>query len=158
MERALDNRAVSLLNNKNAQTHGMSRSPEYQAWNRMRNRCNYPNDPSFDRYGGRGIKVCLSWMTSFENFIADMGPRPGAGYSVERIDNNGDYEPGNCVWADAKTQARNRRNNRTVSHNGETMTISGWSEATGIPKATIRMRLERGWSVEDTLEKPVMGR
>lgn len=81
-------------------------TPEYQSWRGMRERCINPNHASYSRYGGNGIKVCDPWLHSFEAFFADMGIRP-KGHSLDRIDGRGDYEPGNCRWADQRTQARN---------------------------------------------------
>jgi hypothetical protein len=139
-------------------THGMSRSPEYQAWNHLQQRCTNPDDPSYPRYGGRGVSVCPKWAHSFDAFLADMGSRPGDGYSIERVDKDGNYEPGNCVWADAKAQARNRSNNRVIEVNGVAKPLAEWAEQAGISRQTLRMRLERGWPIADALITPVQFR
>ena len=95
-------------------THNMSKTPEYKAWNNMKNRCNNPNNKDYKDYGGRGIKVCDHWLESFENFYSDMGdkPFPKILYSIDRVDNNGDYTPENCKRTTQKQQANNRRNNK----------------------------------------------
>lgn len=90
-------------------THGMSGSSEWHAWVNLRQRCNNTNNVNYKDYGGRGIKVCDRWNTSFENFIADMGRKPDPKLSIDRIKTDGDYEPGNCRWATAKQQYDNRR-------------------------------------------------
>jgi hypothetical protein len=92
--------------------HGMKGTPEYEAWCNMKARCYNPNYDFYVDYGGRGIKVCERWLHSFENFFADMGKRPNADYSIDREDVDGDYEPGNCRWADRPTQSQNRRMRR----------------------------------------------
>lgn len=89
-------------------THGMSGTPEYRSWAAMRNRCTNPDNKGFKNYGGRGITVCERWMNSFENFYSDMGPRPD-GFSIDRIDSDGNYEPSNCRWASMEVQVINRR-------------------------------------------------
>ncbi len=134
--------------------HGGIHSPEYRCWYGMIRRCRDDNDPNWHHYGGRGIKVCDQWQgkKGFANFLADMGPRPSPKHSIDRLNVNGNYEPDNCAWRTWKEQERNRRNNRTLTHRGETLCVSEWAERLGIKPATLYKRLEYGWSVERTLE------
>lgn len=104
-------------------THGMYRSSEYTTWIGMIQRCCNTKVPYYQYYGGRGIIVCDHWCKSFENFYADMGPKPSPKHSIERIKNDGNYEPGNCRWATRKEQSRNMRNNRIVVVDGISMTL-----------------------------------
>jgi hypothetical protein len=136
------------------ETHGKVGTPEYNSWRGMVERCESQNHPSYLRYGARGISVCPRWRASFSAFLADMGTRPPK-TTLERIDNSKGYEPGNCCWADRKTQARNKRNNRLLTARGETKTLAEWSEVTGLNFATILTRIDRdGWEVEKALFTP----
>lgn len=134
--------------------HGLCHTSEYRAWINMRSRCDNPNTPGFHNYGGRGIYVCERWY-SFENFLADMGPRPAEKFSVDRIDVNGNYEPSNCRWADSKTQCRNMSVNRIVEFNGKRVTLAEAVEATGVKYNTILYRLKRGWPMERALTEAI---
>lgn len=138
-------------------THGLSDTVEYRTWEGVLQRCKNPKHHKYPSYGGRGIVVCESWL-KFENFYADMGDRPYKGYSLDRIDNNGPYCKDNCRWATRKVQQNNRRANRLLTHNGETRTLSQWSEVTGIAYGTLMYRTLRGWSDEATITTPIRGR
>lgn len=127
------------LRNKSKVTHGGSSDPEYAIWRSMRARCSNSSDPAYPDYGGRGISVCSRW-DSYLNFITDMGRRPSAQHSIERTNNNGNYEPGNCRWATRLEQARNRRNSVTVVIDGRETTLSELSEETGVKYATLYKR------------------
>jgi hypothetical protein len=127
--------------------HGMARTGLYRLFYSMIARCERPTATSYERYGGRGIKVCPRWRHNFLAFVEDMGPRPSLEHTLDRIDPDGNYEPSNCRWAPWKTQQRNRGGfNRRLEVNGETLTLAEWSERTGIGYTTIRERLRRGWS------------
>jgi hypothetical protein len=136
-------------------THGMSGTAEHNAWMGIIDRCGNPKATFYRNYGGRGITVCDRWLKSFEAFYADMGPRPFADAQIDRIDNDGNYEPGNCRWATRTLNARNKRNNRLLTHDGHTRTLAEWSEVTGIKAPTIRKRIGYGWSVSRALSDPV---
>lgn len=136
-------------------THGMTNSREYSGWKLMLSRCYNKKDISYANYGGRGIKVCEKWRLSFKDFFADTGIKP-KNYTLERINNDGDYEPDNWKWATPKTQNRNRRSNVNITYGGETRTIEEWSEITGTKSSTLRQRLHLGWSVHDALYLPPM--
>ena len=127
-------------------THGMSHTPEYKVWDGMRERCRNPKNRKYPIYGGRGIQVCDRWISSFQNFIMDMGNRPGPKHSLERRDGNGNYEPSNCVWATATEQNNNRSSNRHLFVDGKKLTVAQASKLTGISHATILGRLDSGKS------------
>lgn len=131
--------------------HGMAKSPLFAVWTSMKARCENPKNGAFHRYGGRGICVCERWQT-FENFLADMAPRP-LGMTIERKDNNGNYEPGNCRWATRKEQANNTRRNHFVQTSFGPMTIAQIADHAGITVVAVNYRMKRGLS-GDALLKP----
>lgn len=132
--------------NQNRVKHGMRNTPVYRTWNKMRNRCNNANDDKYHLYGGRGIKMCDRW-DDFLAFYEDMGDRP-LGMSLDRIDNDGNYEPRNCRWITQKQQCNNRRGNRLGWHDGKLLTASEIADLTGEPyhKVGRRLRREQGHS------------
>lgn len=136
----------------------VSARPEYRHWINMKSRCANPSSTGFEHYGGRGIRVCAVWEASFEAFLRDMGPRPGAGYSIERNDVNGDYCPGNCRWATSGEQSRNKRSNHLVMVQGRETTLVDAVDGTGLKYNTVLCRLRRGWSVERAISIPTGAR
>lgn len=135
-------------------THGMAGTPTYKTWSHMLARCRNPNNGSWPDYGGRGIAVCPEWE-SFEAFLRDMGKKP-RGKTLDRIDVNGNYEPGNCRWATAKVQARNTRTNIVLEYKGKRATIAEWAENLGMDYRTLYCRVQvNGWSVKRAIEEPV---
>jgi hypothetical protein len=140
-------------------THGQSLSPEYRVYRAMLNRCYNPKDQSYEDYGGRGIGVCDRWRESFQNFWDDMCPRPGKGYSLERIDTNSNYGPGEVIWATATQQSRNRRITLRVTYKGETLTLGEWAERAGVSLRNLYQRIVlRCWDVERAMTTPNDGK
>lgn len=135
---------------KKNSTHGLSGHPAYHIWGEMMRRCIDEDHPRYDSYGGRGIGVCDRWKI-LQNYIDDMWPRPGPGYSVDRIDNDGDYSPENCRWATNTDQQRNKRSTVLIRHNGEMKTATEWSEIYGINAATILHRHHEGWPSDEVM-------
>lgn len=134
--------------------HGESYGPEYRAWQTARLRCTDPENAAWADYGGRGITMCDRWLNSVQAFVEDMGRKPSPRHEIDRIDNNGGYDPDNCRWATRKTNCRNRRSNHCVTLNDERLTLAEWSERTGLLPETIAERLDRGWTPERTLTTP----
>jgi len=135
-------------------SHGETRggrSREYRAWERAKARCFNPATTTYRHYGGRGISMWPAWRDSFDAFLRDVGRSPAPGFSLDRIDPNGHYEPGNVRWASAIVQSRNTRRARLIAFNGETLCLSAWAERTGISAAMIHRRLARGWPIHDAL-------
>ncbi len=135
-------------------------TPEFMCWLDMKRRCFNPKIKNYHRYGGRGITVCDEWKNSFQVFMRDMGPRPqsdGArsAYSIDRKDNDGNYEPGNCRWATKKEQVNNTGRNHKVTFDGETRTLAEWAEILKVDASTVSARLVRGWSESNAVSLPV---
>ena len=108
----------------------------------------------YGNYGGRGISVCSRWLESFDNFIDDLGVKPSKGYQIDRINNDGNYEPSNCRWATIKENARNKRNNFLITVDGETKTAPEWSEISGVMPRTIKKRIQDyGWDEKEAVFK-----
>jgi hypothetical protein len=143
---------------KRSKTHGKRHTPEWDCWSAMRQRCFNPKAKAYPDYGARGITVCDRWKDSFENFLADMGPRPGEGYSIERKDNDGNYEPGNCRWAKDIEQEHNKRSNHIISFKGETLPVAVMARKYGLLPGTLGDRLSYGWSIERALTTPTRKR
>ncbi len=146
----------SIENGKSRRTHGMKQTQAWVCWMSINQRCHNKNRKDFSSYGGRGINICERW-SKFENFIEDMG-HPPDGMSIDRKDTNGNYEPGNCRWATSTEQGRNKRNNRNISIEGITATLSEWSEIYGISGTTVSDRIKRGWSESDAIKTPTRKR
>ena len=134
-----------------------SESPTYTSWRAMVDRCTQPSHTKWAQYCGRGTRVCERWM-NFEAFLADMGSRP-PGTSLDRVDNDGNYEPGNCRWATASEQSLNRSITRVLTHpDGRTMALTEWARVSGLQVGTLWKRLKSGWSIERAVASPAARR
>lgn len=132
---------------------------EYSSWRAMHTRCLNPNHEAFKRYNDAGITICPQWRGKggFKVFYADMGPRPN-GCTLDRIDNNKGYFPGNCRWASPKVQGNNRGDNRLYTFNGETKTLSEWANSLGIKYTTLHERLRLGKTIKEALTMPLQSK
>lgn len=126
-------------------------TPTYNTWLAIKQRCFYERHEQYENYGGRGIKVCERWSISFDDFVADMGLKPD-GMSIERIDVNGDYEPGNCKWATNEEQSRNRRSNINITMNGKTQCVKDWCDELGLNQDKVYGRIRWGRSPVEALK------
>ena len=142
------------MRNEMNYSHGLSGTPEYHAWVDMKQRCLNPNAKNYSYYGGRGITVCDRWL-NFKNFLADMGSRPTAKHSLDRIDNNADYSPNNCKWSTKAEQQNNQRTNRLITIENNTRTIAQWAKKMGYGETVIYERLKAGWSEYKAVMTPV---
>lgn len=143
---------------KHGHSQGGATSREYNSWTEMKGRCHNPRNRKFKNYGARGIVVCERWRSDFTAFLMDMGRCPD-GLQLDRINNDGNYEPGNCRWATREQQARNKRLTIRVEHDGERLTIMEWSQRIGVSVWALRDRLgRRGWPVAKALTTPTLSR
>lgn len=131
-------------------THRRTKSKEYYCWAGIKQRCSNPKNLMYRHYGGRGIRICDRWSESFEAFLEDMGFAP-PGTSIDRIDNDGDYEPGNCRWTTRDVQGKNRRGLHPITVRGETHLMAEWGRIAGVRRGTIANRLRWGWSEEEAI-------
>lgn len=133
---------------------GKPQSPEYQIWAGVKKRCLNSKNKNYKDYGGRGVKICERWSISFLDFLADVGPRPSPKHSIERIDVNGNYEPGNVKWIPVEEQQLNKRNTHLVHYQGKSMPLSVFCRlpnSSGISPYTVKSRIAKGWSPERAL-------
>lgn len=140
--------------NEHQITHGMTHSSEYKIWRGMLARCHNPRTKNYKNYGGRGILICARWMT-FDNFYADMGPRPSDDHSIDRENVDGHYDPKNCRWATYEEQFNNKRNSVKYTVNEIAQTISQLAKGAGLKRSTLDHRLNRGASIEEALSRPL---
>lgn len=140
--------------------HGLAKTPEYATWSAVKGRCTCKTHQDYAYYGGRGIKICDRWLV-FENFLADMGPRPSSRHTIERRDNNSDYCADNCSWQTRKVQSRNKRDVPLYEYKGEKKSVAEWAEIYGLHPETLRNRIKRSrWSMERCLTakpRPIKG-
>lgn len=134
-------------------THDLSNTREYKIWTGMKRRCIDKKSKAYKKYGLLGISVCERWM-KFENFLSDMGPSNGL--SLDRINNNGNYEPNNCRWATMIQQANNKKNNKIIKINGEELTLASAARKYNINYKCLHQRLKNGWGIEEALLTPKM--
>lgn len=140
---------------ENFKKHGQTGTRLHNIWRDILKRCKNKNYREFHLYGGRGIEVCEEW-TQFENFF---NWAKSNGYedslTIDRVDTNGNYEPSNCRWTTQKRQNNNKRNNHFITFRGRTLTISEWSDATGISQRALWYRISHGWTIEKALTHPI---
>ena len=137
---------------KHGHLEGGKMPDEYKAFYAARNRCENPNNIGYEQYGGRGIEFRFE---SFKEFYNHIGPKPSKKHTIDRIDSNGHYEPGNVRWSTMQRQQNNRTNNHLITYDGRTQTIAQWSRELGFKDSILYVRLQRGWSIEKALNTPV---
>ena len=137
-------------------THNLSNHRLYYIWKNIKSRCTNRNNKRYKDYGNRGILICNEWINNFSNFYNwAMANNYKDSLTIDRIDNNGNYEPSNCRWVTMKANCNNKRNNHLVTYNGKTNTLMEWSEVLKMPYSTLKRRLQRGWSVDKSFTTPI---
>jgi hypothetical protein len=142
-----------------SRTHGKTKTPTHYLWTNIKTRCLNPNYKQFNDYGGRGITLCAAWIddfAAFHDYVSSLPHFGEKGYSLDRIDNDGNYEPGNLRWATQSEQTRNTRRNRLLTIGDKTLTLVEWAEISGLPYHSILSRLNRGWTPHDAVSKPIL--
>lgn len=135
--------------------HGLTGTREYEIWSGIKKRCRNKNHHAYNNYGGRGIKVCDRWFDSFENFLEDMGKIPDDKDVIDRINNDGNYEPENCRWVTYEESDNNKRNNIFIEYNNKRQTIRQWEKELNFPCGVLWNRINDGWAVEDAIITPI---
>lgn len=148
-----ESKSCGCYHKERVSTHNMTGLPTFKSWDSMKQRCTNANSPDYPKYGGRGITVCDRWLNSFDNFLEDMGQRPKS-RTLDRKDNNGNYEPDNCRWATVAEQLSNRRNTVKTLYNDTMYTIRELSEISGLKEKIIRDRLYADWPIEKIMVTP----
>jgi hypothetical protein len=157
LQREVAAKTIQFISITHGQTKNGKPTSEYDTWSHIKSRCLNPSDKSYRDYGGRGITVCPEWLGSFETFLAYVGPKPSPLHSIDRIDNSGNYEPGNVRWAVRVEQNRNKRNNLIIEFLGESKILVEWAVELKIATGTLRSRLIKyGWTVERAFTTPVV--
>lgn len=136
---------------RHGDTRSYKQTTEYRIWACMISRCGNQNDKGWYRYGGRGITVCEEWRRDYSSFLADVGRRPTRAHSLDRINNDGNYEPGNVRWATRSQQRRNNSENTILEVGGRRMCLADWAEEVGLGRECLRGRLRLGWPPEEAL-------
>lgn len=138
--------------------HGMSKSSVWNAWHGLRDRCLNPESKAYKYYGGKGVIICDRWLgeDGFQHFYDDMGEKPTPKHSIDRINSNGNYEPGNCRWATWEEQQNNKTGyNRIIEYKGVKQTSAQWARMLGTSRETIGYRIKAGWTAEQIIETPI---
>lgn len=146
-------KSCGCIHKESVSKHNMTKTRTFKSWESMKQRCTNKKAPDYDRYGGRGIKICDKWIHSFENFLMDMGERP-ENTSLDRIDVNGDYEKENCRWATYSYQMRNKRNTKKFLYEDKMMCLAELGEISGLKPSIISNRLKAGWDINSAMTKP----